>query len=177
MMSKRRSASRLELVSCSYTRGVAEGGLIVVGVDDSVGARAAARWAAAEAKIRRATLEVLHVWTMPLAVGLPETGVLGRAVLHEPAFDEEHDRYEREAMSVLESAVEGIDAIEFEPKLVEHANAARALIDAAENADLLVLGSRTEGGLRARFTGSTAGECLRLGRCPVVIVPPPEEEG
>lgn len=113
---------------------------------------------------------------MPLAAGLPEAGVLGRAVIHEPDFDEEHGRYESEARETLSCALESVDGVDLEPKLVEHAHPARALIDASESADLLVLGSRREGGLKARFVGSTADECLRNAHSPIVIVPPPEED-
>lgn len=40
-------------------------GRIVVGVDSSQGARAALEWALAEARLRGATVEVVHAWHAP----------------------------------------------------------------------------------------------------------------
>ena len=43
--------------------GATDTGVIVVGVDDSEGAKAALRFALEEAKLRGARLRVVHAWT------------------------------------------------------------------------------------------------------------------
>jgi nucleotide-binding universal stress UspA family protein len=44
---------------------------IVVGIDDSPAATAALRWALEEARLRRATLEIVHTWVFPAFGELP----------------------------------------------------------------------------------------------------------
>ncbi len=54
--------------------------------------------------------------------------------------------------------------------LVRDGNAARLLLDAADGADLLVLGSHGYGGLEGAALGSVSQHCLRRATCPVVII-------
>jgi nucleotide-binding universal stress UspA family protein len=44
------------------------------------------------------------------------------------------------------------------------------LVDAAEGADLLVVGSRGHGGLAEALLGSVGQYCVHHAECPVVIV-------
>jgi nucleotide-binding universal stress UspA family protein len=46
----------------------------------------------------------------------------------------------------------------------------RALLDASEEADLLVLGARGVGGFKALLLGSVSQQCLHHATCPVAIV-------
>jgi nucleotide-binding universal stress UspA family protein len=48
---------------------------------------------------------------------------------------------------------------------------AKTLIDASENADLVVVGSRGGGGFGALFMGSVSSQVVHHARCPVVVVP------
>jgi nucleotide-binding universal stress UspA family protein len=52
-------------------------------------------------------------------------------------------------------------------------SATEVLLDCAEGADLLVLGSHGHGRLYHAVLGSVAEACVRGGICPVVIVPVP----
>lgn len=48
--------------------------------------------------------------------------------------------------------------------------ASRALLEAAADADLLVVGARGSGGLRGLLTGSVAGTCLLPATVPIAVV-------
>ncbi len=48
--------------------------------------------------------------------------------------------------------------------------ASEALIDAARDADLLVVGARGVGGISGAVLGSVSEQCVSHARCPVVIV-------
>jgi nucleotide-binding universal stress UspA family protein len=49
-------------------------------------------------------------------------------------------------------------------------NPATALIDAAAQADLLVIGSRGHGGVVGTLLGSVSLQCVTRAACPVVVV-------
>jgi nucleotide-binding universal stress UspA family protein len=51
--------------------------------------------------------------------------------------------------------------------------AADVLVRAASAADYLVVGTGRKGTLRRALLGSVSESCVRRGRCPVVVVPPP----
>jgi nucleotide-binding universal stress UspA family protein len=140
---------------------------IVVGVDGSEGARKALRWSLDEARLREATLRVVHAW-----FPLPPAAPLGFAPPEAPAADEIAMLREA-AEKLLEhelSEVVGDDpGIPIEPTAVEDV-AAQALIEAAKDADLLVVGSRGHGGFTGLLLGSVGQQVTHHAPCPVVIV-------
>lgn len=140
-------------------------GKIVVGVDGSAGSREALRWAFAEAQLRSVTLEAVTVWQYPVTASLPTFGVM----------DTPSD-FAAEARSTLIGilASEGITAEAPIPvtTLVAEGNPARALLDAAESADLLVVGSRGHGGFTGVLVGSISQQCVHHATCPIVVVHP-----
>lgn len=70
---------------------------------------------------------------------------------------------------VDEADTEGLDApIE---RIVVNGSAARTLIDVAEGAALLVVGSRGLGGFRGLLLGSVSHQVAVHAACPTVIVP------
>jgi nucleotide-binding universal stress UspA family protein len=156
-------------------------GTIVVGVDGSAGSDTALRWALAEARLRGARLSVIHAYqTPPLAVS--DLGMVAGAPA--AAFSaEEADRLrsavETEAGNLIEAALRqaGADAlagVEVERQAVEGA-AVQVLIEAARGAELLVLGSRGRGGFLGLLLGSVSQQCAQHPPCPIVILPPPDE--
>jgi nucleotide-binding universal stress UspA family protein len=142
------------------------GATIVVGVDGSEGSRRALRWAAEEAGLRQASLLVVTVWQYPVFTTIPAFGVMPpseemsrEAEAGLRALLGEENLVGRDDLTVLESIMQG--------------PAAPALLDAAADADLLVLGSRGHGGFKGLLLGSVSQACVAHAPCPVVIVPAP----
>jgi len=56
---------------------------------------------------------------------------------------------------------------------VRRGAAAEVLLDAADEADLLVVGSQGHGGFAGMLLGSVSQHCVRHARCPVAIIREP----
>ena len=151
---------------------------IVVGVDGSPGSLEALRWAATEARLREASLRLVHAWMVPLLEAMPEPWVLG-APAASPSEEEVYTHLQAGAGAVLDAALaaarEQEPGLPVEGSLVE-ARPARALIDAAREADLLVVGSRGRGGFAGLLLGSASAQCVHHAPCPVVVVPARRED-
>ena len=145
---------------------------MIVGVDGSAGARAALRWAMAEARLRRTRLRVIHAWTFSYPGGAGY-GYLGESVA---AFPGGLSTLHRAAEDMIEQAIADLAAeaegVEIEREIVE-GTAAEVLVDAATERDLLVVGSRGHGGFAGLLLGSVSQQCAHHARCPVVIVHAP----
>ena len=138
---------------------------IVVGVDGSAGSRAALRWAWNEARAHGAALEVVVAWQYPITSSLPAFGSM-------PTPDDLEGEA-RDAMLAI-VAEEGItpDAGVAVTTLVAEGTAVQALLGAAANADLLVVGSRGHGGFTGLLVGSVSQQCVSHSTVPVVVVHP-----
>jgi nucleotide-binding universal stress UspA family protein len=141
-------------------------GRIVVGVDDSDQAAAALRWALAEGAVRRATVEVVHAWQPPVSA-LPFGATL---VIN--ADDAAIDEAARTAVDeMVDAALADMD----EPppdviRTVLPGAPAATLVDVAEDADMLIVGSHGRSGLSRLVLGSVAMACVNHAPCPVVVV-------
>ncbi len=140
-------------------------GKLVVGVDGSEGSREALRWAAQEALLRDARVVAIHAWSLPFVAG-----PMGAIIPTLPRED-----LEAAARDVLEDAVceafGGEAAMPPIEKLVVEEPAGKALVEAAQDADLLVAGSRGHGGFTGLLLGSVSQYCAHRAPCPVVIIP------
>ncbi len=141
---------------------------IVVGVDGSAGAGYAIEWAVRETELRRASLELVHAWTFPYFVS--PMGV--------PAGYWDTASSETAAKEVLERQAEahGLDTRIDRDRLTTicvGGGAAAALLARAEDADLLVVGSRGRGGFSGLVLGSVSLQCLHHAPCPVTVVRDP----
>lgn len=148
-----------------------KGGRIVVGVDDSPDAAIALRWALREAIVREATLEVVHAWQPPMSA-LPFGGTF-----MVPVDEAEIDQAARDNLDkVVDAALAELEIAP--PEVVRTAlpgSAALTLVDVAEDADLLVIGSHGYTGLRRLLLGSVASAVVQHSVCPVVVIRLPED--
>jgi nucleotide-binding universal stress UspA family protein len=156
---------------------------IVVGVDGSAGSAAALRWGLAEARLRRAPLNVVHAYQLP-PLSMGDVAVAGPAGVGMAAVaSEDVDRLraaseaagQRIIEQTLEQANGDVTGVDIERTVIEGA-AVPVLIDAGRDAALLVLGSRGRGGFAGLLLGSVSQQCAQHPPCPVVILPPVEEE-
>jgi nucleotide-binding universal stress UspA family protein len=136
-------------------------GRIVVGVDSSEGSRVALRWALDEARIRHDTLEAVHVWHPPYA---------GAEAYVPSVIDTE--TLEGAATELLAEvlAAEDSEGVTVVPRVLCGAPAA-TLLEAADGASLLVVGSRGLGGFSRLLLGSVSEQVVHHAGCPVAVVP------
>jgi nucleotide-binding universal stress UspA family protein len=148
---------------------------VTVGVDGSDDSLRAVRWAAAEARRRRAPLRLVT------AFGWPPERPWGHPTLREEYREILHERTEvqlNSARAVAERTAQGID-VEAE---VVVGSPYGVLGSEAGHAQLLVLGSRGRNRLEGLLAGSVTVALAGHASCPVVIVrgierDPAEEAG
>lgn len=137
--------------------------VIVVGIDGSEASKAALRWAVEEARLRHARLQAVHAWwIVPM---LKPGGHLAPAASDWGA----EDATECVRTFVTETVGEQTE-VEITPVAVQGEQASVALVDAAKDADLLVVGSRGAGGFSGLLLGSISQQCAHHAPCPIVIV-------
>jgi nucleotide-binding universal stress UspA family protein len=151
---------------------------VVVGVDGSAGAKAALRWALAEARLRNSPLRAVHAWTFGYIGGSVEGypywgGSLGSYTSLGIELSDLH----RAAEDLLERAIADVgtetEGIEIERQVVQ-GPAAEVLVQAVSPRDLLVVGSRGHGGFTGLLLGSVSQQCVHHAPCPVVVVHSPK---
>ena len=140
--------------------------LVVVGVDGSEASSVALRWAAEEARLRGANMKVVQAWHIPsLGYGayvVPASGYEDWGKEESASLDEQLDEQL--------AAVLGDDPKVAVVREVKEGPAAQAIIEAAENAELVVVGSRGRGGFSGLLLGSVSAQVAHHAHCPVVIV-------
>ncbi|WP_026929661.1 universal stress protein [Glycomyces tenuis] len=137
-------------------------GRIVVGVDGSPSSTKALRWALRQAAATNARVSAVQAWQTP--------GVYGTVITLVPG--EELAAAARESLdAVLAAADADADAPDVEvDRRVVGGHPARVLLEEAEDADLLVVGSRGHGGVVGSLIGSVSQYCINHASCPVVVV-------
>ena len=153
-------------------------GQIVVGVDGSGESARALNWAVEEASLRGASVLALHAYddgsAMVTAPAVP-------APVPDPAVSADIQAHARRgAEERLEETIRlaGVEesAAEISRNAIAHPNPAQALVEHSEDAEMLVVGSRGLGGLKGLVLGSVSQRCAQMARCPLVILPPQDEE-
>ena len=142
--------------------GASATGTVVVGVDGSAGARAAASFALEEARLRHARLRLVAAWYLPIVACDGGFAPAGQGT----------DELEALARAALDDAVAGLGRTEVEVETeVRGGRAAEVLVEESAGAELLVVGSRGLGGFRGLLLGSVGQQCVHHAHCPVAIVP------
>nr|WP_042178588.1 universal stress protein [Kibdelosporangium sp. MJ126-NF4]CEL13277.1 Universal stress protein family [Kibdelosporangium sp. MJ126-NF4]CTQ98968.1 Universal stress protein family [Kibdelosporangium sp. MJ126-NF4] len=138
---------------------------IVVGIDGSSAALAAARWAAREASARGLSLALVHL--QPDPNGRYQDEKISAAM--RPALREQAEKWLRAAITVACEEVPGLNpSIE-----LRDAEVVTALVEMSVDAAMIVLGARGIGGFTGMLVGSTANSVVAGAVCPVAIVRTP----
>ena len=164
---------------------------IVVGIDASPCALQALTWAADEARLRLATLEVVHAYHgqalaaplyFPSQEALPGRATGGQRPPEERLAESSERRAEfqaavrRQAEDLLDGLLlgelrESLEDVDVQRTVLEDRNPAEALVELSDDADLLVVGSRGRGGFSSLLLGSVSHAVVLHARCPVVVIP------
>ena len=131
---------------------------IFVGIDGSAASDAALAWACAEARLRASAVVALHVISVPYQ--------LPRIPIEEP-----EGKFELKGQQVLDEALSraSTEGVVVEPRLLEGAPG-ELLVEASEDAELVVVGTRRHGGLASFVLGSVSNTVVHHAHCPVVVV-------
>lgn len=142
---------------------------IVVGVDGSEDSKDALRWAAQQAQLVDAALDVVTVWHVPVdfatAWQIPVT--YGKS--HDVSGAEFSEEARKSLNAVIEDTLGPDHRVTVTPRLI-NGHAASALIDASQGAALLVVGGSGRGGFAGMLLGSVSQHCVQHAACPVVVV-------
>ncbi len=138
-------------------------GRIVVGLDSSKESIRALRWALEEARLRGSELHLVHAYPTPELVALP-------AVVTLPS-DDELRVAAGEVLDEQLAKVGGAGEVSV-TRTVRSGGAASVLCEAAEGAELLVVGARGLGGFRGLLLGSVTHQVVAHAPCPVVVTVP-----
>jgi nucleotide-binding universal stress UspA family protein len=132
---------------------------IVVGLDGSPASLVAVEWAAHQAELTGAALEVIMTWDWPVSYGWS---------LPIPAdYDPEHDS-ETALDQALAPVREAHPGLAIEATVIE-GHPAPALVEASKGAELLVVGSRGHGEFSGMLLGSVSEHCVSNAHCPVLV--------
>lgn len=146
--------ARCPVVVVGHPSATGPVGRVIAGVDGSPHARAALLAAAREARLRGATLHVLH------AVYWDNIGTELSTPSPEQLLEWGHK------LVANELAVTGVDG---EPTVVA-GHPGEVLAQHSGNADLLVLGTRGHNPAASLLLGSVSEHCVRHARCPVMVM-------
>jgi nucleotide-binding universal stress UspA family protein len=136
------------------------GGRVVAGIDGSARSQTALHWAAAEARARNAPLDVVHAWRPPLLSPFPVGSTAS-----------DHAALEAAGRTVLDAAVHDPALAGTDVRAhLSHDRPARALIERAAGAGLVVVGTRGLGRVAGTLLGSVSRQLLHHAPCPIVVI-------
>jgi nucleotide-binding universal stress UspA family protein len=179
-------------------------GRIVVGVDGSDGSLTALNWALQEARLRSTTVHAVIAWIYhpgwdysgpspmsPAGYSVAPGVALGGMAKTPPADTTGgNDAAQLTEAEVAEAAADNVLKAAINQALEQDASdrqrsvtvtreavqghAAKVLLDAVTDEDLLVVGSRGYGGFVGALLGSISHHVVTQARCPVIVVPNPK---
>jgi nucleotide-binding universal stress UspA family protein len=137
---------------------------VVVGVDGSPASLAALREAFAQAKLRGASLLMVHAWSTSFAGTLVNSG---------QDFDRVRASEVDEGWALLNQSLEELKATDQSVEIIERleqTSPAAAIIEASKEAVLTVVGSRGRGGFAGLVLGSVSGSVLAHADSAVMVI-------
>ncbi|MDQ6752241.1 MAG: universal stress protein [Actinomycetota bacterium] len=140
--------------------------MIVVGIDGSEHSQTALNWAVDEARQRNGQLRLITAWNKPPMAWYP--AVLETAageIAAEASPEQIAETLQAEALK--SAADQGVAAA---GQVVHNDSPASAILDAAKDADLVVVGSRGHGGFPGLRLGSVSTQVTNHAPCPVLVV-------
>jgi nucleotide-binding universal stress UspA family protein len=139
---------------------------IVVGVDGSPNSERALDWAMKQAAAVQAPLTVIAVHEVPKSYwgGIPVIGPADAALVENVRRAAE-EMTQRAASQLSDGAPPSVTIRALSGFVVKE------LVDASQDADLVVVGSRGGRGFARVVMGSVSSEVVQHSACPVVIVP------
>ena len=144
--------------------GKSELPVVVVGVDGSQASLRALRWAADQAHLMGADLEVVTAWTFPEQ---PAPLDLEIRVPFQEELLQQADQKLNEIVADTLPEHRGRPPVQ----KVIRGNAASVLLAEADHAALLVIGRRGRGTFEKLLWGSVSERCVQHAPCVVVVVP------
>ena len=135
---------------------------IVVGVDGSKHGEAALGFAAQEAALRGARLLIVCAWEIPVIIA-------SAPVYPGEAFEGLPDDAKSTVQAALVRVAELQPLVACEGKAIEGQPAA-ILLKEAQDAEMIVVGSRGRGGFASLLLGSVSQQVVHHAPCPVVVV-------
>lgn len=154
------------VVTREDTDDLERSGPVVVGVDGSEISTKATEWAFTEASARGTTLVAVHTWMDP-QIQAAAAGIALTA--------EDWEQLEEQQLQTLAERLAGFSTLYPDVKVervVTRDRAVRALVEHAEGAQLVVVGSHGRGGFTGMVLGSTSRALLQASPCPVMVVRP-----
>ena len=147
---------------------------IVVGVDGSRGGRRALGLAVGLAAGADGELVVVHSWEVPY----PYDPVVMTAAGYQPQEDLFERQSEEMVSELLAEAIgEQRDDVNVDVTVVRTQNApVNAILEAADGADAIVVGSRGRGTIRGLLLGSVSQGVLHHAKIPVIVLPKHADE-
>jgi nucleotide-binding universal stress UspA family protein len=136
---------------------------IVVGIDGSEASDAALAFALDEAKLRSLPLRIVCAWE------IPAMEYAGAAFVPTPDLAQSAERDADEALARAVAQLGPDPGIHIETAAI-HGHPARVLVEQAEGATLLVVGTRGHGGLASLVLGSVSQAIAHHCPAPLAIV-------
>ncbi|MER7584122.1 universal stress protein [Kitasatospora sp. NPDC097691] len=136
---------------------------IIVGVDGSPASEQALQWAIHYAEAVGGRVEAIAAWEYPAFYGWAgQSGAIAAAYNPEELAG-------KTLSETVTKVVGAAPAVQISESVMP-GNAARVLLDAAEGAALVVVGSRGLGGFSGLLLGSVSRHLTEHAPCPVVVV-------
>lgn len=133
-------------------------GPVVVGTDGSPAADVALAWAIDDAIARRATLQIVVAWSLPVTGAVPMIDMAPFAAGAEEVL----------ARAVAAAHDAGVGRVK---GATTCGNPGQALVAASVGASVTVVGTRGHGGFASLLLGSTSQQVAAHAESPVVVVP------